>query len=240
MPTTAATPAQIGPDGKPLAWVGATSHSSTGNPGDPTTITIAVATTNYPVDSDQGLPPFTHPLPPEFMPLLDAAEKTWELLANIKFINVPDAASSSQSADIRVGMAFLRPTGGSTVGGAFSRHTTTDKLSPDTTVRIEDPAETPVTKLSNGDYQYKGFSSANTIFNDLLHELGYALGLDNNPKDPTSIMYPSLTSNNLVPNTQDIAAIQALYGVPKPHSVALTASEVTTMKGLGILPASFA
>jgi hypothetical protein len=236
VPTTTATPSITGPDGKPITWVGTTPHS-TGNPADPTIITIAAATTNYPIDIDQGLPSFTHPLPPEFVPLLDAAEKAWELFANIKFITVPDAASSSQSADIRVGMAFLHPT----VGSAFYRATaTTDKFLPDTTVRIEDPAETPVTKLSNGDYQYNGYASGSTIFEDLFHELGYALGLDNNPNDPTSIMYPSLTSNNLVPNAQDIAAIQAIYGAPKPHSVVLTSSEITTLKGVGILPASFA
>lgn len=236
MPTTAATPRVTGPDGKPLTWVGATPHS-TGNPGDPTTITVAAATTDYPSDIDQGLPPFTHPLPPEFVPLLDVAEKAWELLANIKFITVPDAASSGQSADIRVGMAFLRPS--TSVGREhyWWATATTDKFAPDTTVRIEDPAETPVTKLSNGDYHYNGQSSGVTIFEDLFHQLGYALGLDKNPNDPTSISYLSLISNNLAPNAQDIAAIQAIYGAPKPHSVVLTSSEITTLKGL--LPSWF-
>jgi hypothetical protein len=234
VPTTAATPAIIDSDGKPLTWTGATPYSSTGNPGDPTTITVAVATTTYPEDQES---PFTHPLPPEFAPLLDAAEKTWELYANIKFITAPDAASSSQSADIRVGMAFLHPP--PTLGGTSYRWATaTDKFLPDTTVRIEDPAETPITKLSNGDYHYNGYGSGSTIFQDLLHELGHALGLNHNSNDQTSVMYPVATS--LVPNAQDIAAIQAIYGAPKPHSVVLTSSEITTLKGLGIPPASFA
>src|SRR5689334_17409649 len=99
----AVTPNLTGSDGKPLTWV------------DPTNITVAVATMNYP--EDKGSPPlFTNSLPQEFFPLLDAAEKTWELDANIKFINVPDAPSKGQSADIRVGMASLwEPTKG-TIG----------------------------------------------------------------------------------------------------------------------------
>src|SRR5215211_1528222 len=149
----AVTPFETGPDGKPLTWIAATPHS-TGKPGDPTIITIAAQTTNYPID--QELPPFTRPLLPEFIPLLDAAEKTWESYADIKFVTVPDTASSSQSADIRVGMAYLNypPTTGR-IGYTNSWYNTaTDKFLTDTTVRIEDPAETPVTKLLNGDYVY--------------------------------------------------------------------------------------
>lgn len=241
VPTTAVTPSLTGPDGKPLTWVGATPHS-TGKPGDPTNITVAVETTNYP--EDQGYPPpFTHPLPQEFLPLLRAAEDTWELYANVKFTNVPDAASKDQSADIRVGMADLGdlPTMnfvGPTVGRTTSHYNkTSDTFQPDTLVRIEDPADTPVTRLSNGDYQYSGLEA--TVFQDLLVELGHALGLGNNPSDPNSIMYSTEGSKNRVPDAQDIAAIQAKYGVPKPHSVALNSSEIATLKGLGILPASF-
>ncbi len=92
MPAPTTTPSLIGPDGKSLTWVGATQHS-TGLSGDPTNITLALETQNYP--SDQGLPsPFTHSLPPEFFPLLQAAENTWELYANVKFTNVPDGAST--------------------------------------------------------------------------------------------------------------------------------------------------
>jgi hypothetical protein len=234
VPTTAATPYKTGSDGKPITWTGATPHSSPGKPGDPTTITVAMETVNYPID--QGLPPFTHPLPSEFVPLLDAAEKTWELYANIQFITAPDAASSTQSADIRVGMAFLNhPPTVNELGVTFSRwYTTTDKFLPDTTVKVEDPAETPITKLPNGDYRHNGFES--TTFQDLLHELGHALGLDHNSNDLTSIMYPVATLNNLVPDAQDIAAIQTIYGAPKP--VLLTQSDVTILNGLHI-PAHF-
>jgi hypothetical protein len=240
VPTTAATPTLTGADGKPLTWVSATPHS-TGKPGDPTNITVAVGTTNYP--EDQGYPPpFTHPLSPNFLPLLRAVEDTWELYANIKFIDVPDAPSIGQSADIRVGIASLvDPTkiGTVTTGATTSKYNTTDdKLAPDTLVRIEDSVNTPVTRLPNGDYQYN--NNSDTVFQDLLHELGHALGLAHNLNDPNSVMYQIGSSKNLVPDAQDIAGIQAIYGAPKPHSVVLAASEITTLKGLGVPPASFA
>jgi hypothetical protein len=243
VPTTAATPIETGADGKPLNWVGATSHS-TGQPGDPTNITVAVAATNYPEDLVAPSPPspppvpFTIPFFPEFRPLLRAAEDTWELLANIKFIDVPDAPSKGQSADIRVGMAPLwEPT--LRIIGLTNRNVdeTNDKFLPDKLVRIEDPAGRPATRLPNGDYQYTG---GGTVFQDLLHELGHALGLDHNLNDPNSVMSRVLTSNNPLPDAQDIAGIQAIYGAPKPHSVVMTASEITTLKGLGVLPTSVA
>ena len=233
----AVTPNLTGSDGKPLTWVGATPHS-TGQPGTPTNITVAMAATNYP--EDQGLPPpFTHSLPQEFVPLLQAAEDTWELYANIKFINVPDAPSIGQSADIRVGMASLWEPTTRTIGTTLRNYNPiNDKFLPDKLVRIEDPTGLPVTRLPNGDYRYNG--SEATVFQDLLHELGHALGLAHNLNDPTSIMSSLAGSNNPLPDAQDIAGIQAIYGAPKPHSVALTSSEVTTLKGLGILPTSFA
>jgi len=242
VPTTAVTPSYTGPDGKPLTWVGATPHS-TGNPGAPTNITVAMAATTYP--EDQGLPPpFTHSLPQEFVPLLQAAEDIWELYANIKFINVPDAPSIGQSADIRVGMASLvDPTKSDTAifgSTIYKYNTTDDKLEPDTLVRIEDPAHTPDTLLPNGNYQYNN-SSVN-VFQNLMHELGHALGLDHNPNDPNSVMYPIGSSKNLLPDAQDITAIQAMYGAPQPHSVVptLPPAEITTLTALGAPLTSFA
>jgi hypothetical protein len=90
---------------------------------------------------------------------------------------------------------------------------TNDTFLPDTMVRIEDPVETPVTRLSNGNYVYDGFET--TVFQTLLHELGHALGLAHSPNDPTSIMYPTTGSVNPVPDAQDIAGIQAIYGASK-------------------------
>jgi Matrixin len=240
VPTTAATPSETGPDGKPLTWVGATPHS-TGKPGDPTNITVAVASTNYPEDQVAAPPPFTNPFPPEFRPLLRAAEDTWELYANIKFIDAPDAPSIGQSADIRVGTALLwEPTLGSIGLTTGPYNPTSDKFLPEQLVRIEDKAHTLVTRLPDGDYQYNG--GQGTVFQDLLHELGHALGLDHNPNDPNSVMSPGLGPNNPLPDAQDIAGIQAIYGAPKPHSVVptLTSAEITTLRGLGVPVTSFA
>jgi matrixin len=154
---------------------------------------------------------------------------------------VPDAPSKGQSADIRVGVAsVLEPTTGYIGYTTGLYNTINDKLQPDWLVRIEDPAVLPVTRLPNGDYQYNG--SDVTVFKDLLHELGHALGLNHSPNDPTSVMSTVGASNNRLPDAQDIAGIQAIYGAPKPHSVVptLTSSEITTLNGLGVPVTSFA
>jgi hypothetical protein len=81
-----------------------------------------------------------------------------------------------------------------------------------------------VTPLANGDLSYDG--TVSTMLQVLLHELGHALGLDHNADDPSSIMNPTSTSENPVPDAQDIAAIQSLYGAPaQPLSLPPTDSE---------------
>jgi hypothetical protein len=226
------TPNETGSNGKPVTWVGATGTSAT--PGGPTVITLAVATVNYP--SDQGFPPFSSPFPAAFVPLLQAAEEVYESVANIQFVNVPDAANAAQAPDIRVGLADLTKDLGQPAASTFVTgytrvvSTASDKLVPDTLVTIDDPSELGITQLVNGNFQYNGIGA--TVFQDMLHELGHSLGLAHNTTDVHAIMNPTLTASNPVPDAQDIAALQNLYGAAKPGSLVLTQPEMATLNGL--------
>ena len=70
-----------------------------------------------------------------------------------------------------------------------------------------------------------------TMLQAFLHELGHALGLDHNPDDPFSIMNPTMTSANPVPDAQDVAAIQSLYGAPA-RPLILSANDSGTLHAL--------
>jgi Matrixin len=87
---------------------------------------------------------------------------------------------------------------------------------PGTVLGVEDPHETPLVALANGDFQYWSYSTdLQQVFE---HELGHALGLDHNPADPNAVMYPiEGPSNNSGPDASDIQAIQSLYGAPAPQ-----------------------
>ena len=59
-----------------------------------------------------------------------------------------------------------------------------------------------------------------TVFQDLLHELGHAIGLDHNPYDPSAIMNPTLSSANPFITLQDTVMLRGLYGAPSASAVA--------------------
>ncbi len=53
---------------------------------------------------------------------------------------------------------------------------------------------------------------ANDLYSVVLHEAGHVLGLDHQPNDPNSAMYPVLSAVRTGLDANDVAAIQALYG----------------------------
>jgi hypothetical protein len=205
-----ATPLETNIDGSaPLSW------------SDASNITIALAQSNYPNDQ----PLFSGSLTGQENTLLVAATHIWESVANVTFQFVPD--DQVNVPDIRVGLAEL---GADTRTMQFIGYTSyhwdvsTGSFLPNTSVAIEDPSEKPVTPQADGDLSYDG--TVSTMLQVLLHELGHSLGLDHNPNDPSSIMNPTSTSENPVPDAQDIAAIQSLYGAPaQPLSLQPTDSE---------------
>jgi hypothetical protein len=208
-PTTFETAA----DGTPLKWA------------NTSPITIALATINYPADA--GIAPNVTPLTAQQSGLLRAAAEVWESLANLQFVFVPDTAPGATEPDIRVGLADLlhtsQPPTMSFIGYTEYNWDDNNHFLPDTVVTVQDPAQHPVSALPNSDMQYSNSSA--TMFQNFEQELGRALGLAQNA-DPTSIMNPTLSAQNPVPNAADIAAIQGLYGA---RTAPLAFSPVDTM-----------
>lgn len=162
--------------------------------------------------------------PNYFLGALIEAEKVWESVANIQFINTPFQPGD----DISVGVANLRnvpPTAGDAVAGqtTINDHYAGPAangdyfLVPTETVVIQDPAEVPVTQISATDWAYHFGNNMVSVALDLAHELGHAIGL-NHTNDPNSIMNPiERLPINFHPDTLDVAAIQRLYG--PPHAI---------------------
>lgn len=201
---------------RPLSWA------------NPTQITVAVATHT---NSDQATA-FSNPLPPNAITLLHAAEHAWEAVANVHFVDVPDNGTSNVSAaDIRVGLGNLSSIGFT----AYSWNQGSDNFTPGTTVMLDDVGASNVTPVGNGNVRYSGTQT--TVFQDLLHELGHAIGLDHNPYDPNAIMYPTLSSANSFISFQDTVMLRALYGAPSASAVADAVTDSVLNK---LLPAGTA
>jgi hypothetical protein len=155
------------------------------------------------------------------------------LVTNIHFDWIDDTAPQfigrNPIPDIRVGLSMLGASGHGNLVGLTDVKWVNNIMAPDATVAIEDPAEHPVVALDDDDFGYKGTTT--TIWQSMIHELGHALGLDHNPLDPTSIMNPVISRNNPLPDNQDIAAIQSLYGAPtKPLNI--SEAETNVLAGL--------
>ncbi|MFO0954333.1 MAG: hypothetical protein U0835_24880 [Isosphaeraceae bacterium] len=82
--------------------------------------------------------------------------------------------------------------------------------------------------LLNSDARYgDGTAGTQDLFGAVLHEAGHVFGLDENPADPASAMYPRLVPGRKGPSADDVAQLVALYGPRKTGS---------SGSSLGVLP----
>jgi len=90
------------------------------------------------------------------------------------------------------------------------------QFQPNTIIRLEDPSQDPLVKAADGQLTYSGTTSE--LYQVVLHEIGHALGLADNP-DPHSIMYYASGPNNRTLDNTDIAGIKALYDTTQTSAV---------------------
>ena len=170
------------------------------------TITWSYATSNLAGDSAHPYSQFINTsTQSQFAAVVQQALARWSAVANLAFVQVAD----SPNADIRIGWGNLLGSGTGEIGEAaynFSGST----FSPDTVVRLEDPALTALDASGAiGGFIYHGLSS--TLYQVAVHEIGHALGLGHST-DSTSVMFPTAQGViNQDTNASDIAGINAIY-----------------------------
>lgn len=143
---------------------------------------------------------------------VEAAIQTWAQETGLNFKEVPD--TSSVNPDIIIGYGDFNSTQSGILGQTNYSWSGPigggQNFNSGAVVRIEDPAETPLTTEANGSMWYQGIVSV-SLEQDAMHEFGHALGLASNPSDQSAVMYDGLGASNQTLNSNDIAAIQALY-----------------------------
>jgi len=216
------------PAAGPLAAYGWFGPASIGT--GTTTITVAIATPDTLLTTDQG-PAISQAMPQEWLPLLHAAELEWEIVANIHFVDITKEALGLGGApnmiatpDILIGVAPLTTDEKTAdfAGFTYWQRDADGYFLPGTVIKLDDPKDGPVVALPDGDFEYVGYPT--TVFQTMLHELGHAIGLAHNNDNPASIMNPLLSADNRLPNSQDTEASWLLYG-PAPVSAVLNLTQ---------------
>ena len=137
----------------------------------------------------------------------------WDAAVDLDFRQVGAIGGGGAAADIVIGFDDLETGNGGVIGYAHYAYAQTAEgeqvFRPGVTVRLHDPAKTPLVPVEGGDYRYSG--TAATLYQVVLHELGHALGLGHS-SDPRAIMHGVLSSDvtDLLPS--DIAAMREIYG----------------------------
>jgi len=170
-----------------------------------TTITWSFATTNDPGNGLRMAPPYGAFVTNTsgYAPWVQAALSVWSSIANVQFQQVPDGPN----VDIRIGFGNLLP--GSIGDVWYSYHGNT--FDPGTVLQVENPQRTPLVDRPDGT-EYTGYTT--DLRQDLVAQIGYAIGLGSSTDDPNSITYHTLGSSNRLPDVGDILAIQSIYGAP--------------------------
>lgn len=177
------------------------------------TITWSFAASTYAQDAAT---PFSSPIGTAYQSTIEQALQRWASASGVTLVQQADSADPSQAADIRIGFADLSTPTSNVVGYTNYHYTTSSTgastFSPDTVLRLEDPAKDPLAAGSGGSLTYQGF--ATTLYQTALHEFGHALGLAHST-DSSAVMYPTLGPADPDLDANDVTGIQALYG-PAP------------------------
>jgi predicted Zn-dependent protease len=157
---------------------------------------------------------------------IQSAFNSWSAATGLTFEEVTD---SSQS-DIRLGFSDLN-TATSGVIGYTDYNAANGQMQADTLIQLEDPNEDALVAGTNGQVTYSGTNA--TFSQDILHEIGHAIGLGDDT-NPNSVMSYYLTSTNQTLSSADIAAANSLYGITSvPSSMASFQNLVQAMATFG-------
>jgi hypothetical protein len=167
--------------------------------------------------------PFSGYLSAAYKPLIEKAFQEWAAASGLTFQEVADSAQ----ADIRIGWGEF-DTATSGVVGYTGYQMNGGQFQPNTIIRLEDPSQDKLVKAADGQLTYSGTTSE--LYQVVLHEIGHALGLADNP-DPNSVMYYAAGPSNRTLDNTDVAGIKALYDATQAPSTQATAG--ATMPPLG-------
>lgn len=122
----------------------------------------------------------------------------------LTFTQVTDSASS----DIRLGFGRFSTATSGVAGYTAYQQNSSLQIQPNVILRLEDPSQLALTG-SGSSLKYSGTNTY--LYEDILHEIGHALGLASDA-DSSSIMYYYANGNTGTLDSSDTAGIQALYG----------------------------
>lgn len=149
------------------------------------------------------------------------AYQTWAVNANVNIAVVGDGGEAfgapgvpqgdSRFGDIRIGMASLADTALANTAPFTWAGTT---WAGDTLLN------------SNYSFGVNGRGGPYNLFSVMLHEAGLALGMQDNPNDPSSVMYNVYQGTTSL-SAQDVADFQSLYGTRTPDAFQGTTGDNT-------------
>ena len=152
---------------------------------------------------------------PTFQQLVRNAFETWEAVANVDFVEVPQSAST----EFLLGWDAIDGVS-NTVGEAFWQSTSSDGINFSIS-----RAEIRFDTAENWSTDPNHVGNQTNFFVVAVHEIGHALGLDH-VNDPNQIMFPQLT-DQITLGPGDIQGIQTLYGQSAIVSFNVTAGNDT-------------
>ena len=231
---------EFGPDG-PIAPVG--SYTFLGPVWAAKTLTWSIDQSSrqnaiYKFDQATGVATyheFDNAIGDEYEALMQRAIKRWDDALDLDFTQVGAIGSNTAPADIVIGFDDLNTNVSGAIGYAHYGFNYTDEgkylFKPGVTIRLQDPAKTPLTPIEGGDYRYSGYES--TLYQITLHEIGHALGLGHS-NDIRSVMYSSAGVQSRDVSAYDIAGGRQLYGAERGVTTRVSTAVMPTSEAQGM------